>query len=67
MGRLIAREISTVDLHLSNEGTWQNWVHQVAFNLDRSSQGLITIEIKSTENRSDAFDRDPTVCVSGAF
>ena len=31
----VAREISTVDLHLNQSDTWLNRVHQIALNLDR--------------------------------
>ena len=61
--RPIAREISTVDLHLINGDTWLNRVHQIVFNLSRRSQRVITVEIKSRKNASDAFDRDPTANV----
>ena len=43
----IAREISTVDLHLMDGDTWQNWVHRITFNLSCRSQGVITVSIKS--------------------
>ena len=45
--RSIAREISTVDLHLLDGDTWRNRVHQIAFNLSRQSRRVITVEIKS--------------------
>ena len=45
--RPIAREISTVDLHLLDGDTWRNRVHQIAFNLSRRSRRVITVEIKS--------------------
>ena len=67
MGHPIAPEISTIDLHLIDGDTWQNRVHRITFNLSRRSQGVITVEIKSTENASDASDRDPTAGVSMRF
>ena len=45
--RLIAREISTVDLHLIDGDTWQNRVHRIAFNLSIRSRRVITVKIKS--------------------
>ena len=47
VGRLIAREISTVNLHLIDGYTRQNRVHRITFNLCHRSQGVITVEIKS--------------------
>ena len=65
--RPIAREISTVDLHLFDGDTWLNRVHQIAFNLSRRSRRVITVEIISRKNASDASDRDPTTSVSRRF
>ena len=65
--RPIAHEISTVDLHLIYGDTWLNRVHRIVFNLSRRSQRVITIEIKSRKNASDASDRDPTASVSRHF
>ena len=38
VGCLIAREIKAGDRHLSDGGTWRNWIHWIAF----LSQPLIT-------------------------
>ena len=68
MGRPITREMRSVDLHLSKGG-----VHGelrfigLRFNLSRSSRGVITVEIKSTENALRASDRNPTASVLRHF
>ena len=45
--RLIAREISTIDLHLIDGDAWRNWVHRIVFNLSHRSRRVTTVEIKS--------------------
>ena len=64
VGRSIARAISAVDLHLSEEGYWQDRVRWMRYNLDRWSQWVITVEIQSIENTSDASNRNPTAGVN---
>ena len=44
--RIVERR-SSVDLHLIDGDTWQNWVHWITFNHNRRSRRAITVEIKS--------------------
>ena len=62
VGRSIAR-----NFHLIDGDTLRNRVHLIVFNLSRRSRRVITVEIKSIENASDASNRDPTSGVSMRF